>query len=68
MKQWQMDEVMNKAEIVLKERGYTAIERRSESGEFSPLTYIVATNESGKKAEAYPRNTRDGMTYVIHED
>ncbi len=69
MNKHQMNSVLDKAEIVLRERGFISIERRTERTEFSSdIIYIVAKNEIGQKAEAYPRNTRDGMTYVIHQD
>jgi len=69
MKKWQMEAVLKQAEITLKGRGYENFEQREESTEFSsPLTYLVAKKASGEKAEAYPRQTRSGVTYVIYED
>ena len=69
MNQNQMNQVLDQAEIVLRERGYTQFERRTESTEYdsTPLTYLVAKKDGGK-AEAYPRNTRTGVSYKIYED
>lgn len=68
MNQYQMNQVLDQAEIVLKERGYTQFERRTESTEFSsPLTYLVARN-GNRKAEAYPRQTQSGVSYKLYED
>ena len=67
MNQNQMNQVLDQAEIVLRERGYTKFERRTEGTEFPPLTYLVAT-DGNRKAEVYPRNTKTGVSYTIYED
>jgi len=69
MNSTKMTAVLDQAEIVLKSQGFVNFERRSEATEFSDkLTYLVATDNNGRKAEAYPRNTRDGMTYKLYID
>ena len=68
MNQNQMNQVLDQAEIVLKGRGYTQFERRTEGTEYSSaLVYLVAT-DGNRKAEAYPRNTKTGVSYTIYED
>ena len=69
MNQTKTSAALDQAQIVLRQRGYTSFERRTENTEFSgPITYMVATNAAGAKAEAYPRVVRGGMSYKIYED
>jgi hypothetical protein len=67
MNKTQMSQVLDQAQVVLKERGYTSFERRTERTEFSDyVTFMVAKKDDGSIAEAYPRKTQSGMTYVIY--
>jgi hypothetical protein len=68
MKQWQMNQALDQAEIVLKERGYEKVERQTGEVDLDSLTYLVASAPDGRKAEAYPRNTQSGVSYKIYED
>jgi hypothetical protein len=65
---WQQEKVLEAAQTVLKERGYTDFKIDTPKTEYSPLSILIASAPDGRKAEAYPRNTRTGVTYKIYED
>lgn len=60
------NQVLDQAEIVMNERGYTNVKRYrnhiDENG--NRCNYIIA-QDGDKFIYAFPRNTRAGMTYSI---